>query len=94
MTDGDETRPVGPEGSGEDRAGSSWKNVDHHAQRDAWSDRFASGGPADFLYGAIVAGFMLAVSSTHDASSEFVVLAVAGVLIRSEERRVGKECPV
>ncbi|MEK8227429.1 hypothetical protein NKG05_16980 [Oerskovia sp. M15] len=29
----------------------------------------------------MVAGFMLAVSSTHDASSEFVVVAVAGVLV-------------
>jgi hypothetical protein len=65
MTDGDE----------------AGKGVDHHAQRDAWSERFSRGGPADFLYGAIVAGFMLAVSSTHDASSDFVVLAVAGVLI-------------
>ncbi|MFD6165180.1 hypothetical protein ACFWFR_08315 [Oerskovia sp. NPDC060287] len=89
MTDGDETRAAG---SGEGAEGSahggegepaarSWKNVDHHAQRDSLSDRFARGGPADFLYGAVVAGFMLAVSSTHDASSEFVVAAVAGVLI-------------
>ncbi|MDF2846911.1 MAG: hypothetical protein K0R97_893 [Oerskovia sp.] len=82
MTDGDEAG-TGDEGrvEGGDSAARSWKGVDHHAQRDAWSERFSRGGPADFLYGAIVAGFMLAVSSTHDASSDFVVLAVAGVLI-------------
>lgn len=73
----------GGAGGGQEGAGAarSWKDVDHHAQRDSLSDRFARGGPADFLYGAVVAGFMLAVSSTHDASSEFVVVAVAGVLI-------------
>ncbi|MBD7952017.1 MULTISPECIES: hypothetical protein [Oerskovia] len=82
MTDGDEAGTGGPdEERVEGGAARSWKSVDHHAQRDAWSERFSRGGPADFLYGAIVAGFMLAVSSTHDASSDFVVLAVAGVLI-------------
>ncbi|GAA3225056.1 hypothetical protein ACFP63_07095 [Oerskovia jenensis] len=84
MTDGDEAGTGGPgEGhvEGDDSAARSWKSVDHHAQRDALSDRFARGGPADFLYGAVVSGFMLAVASTHDASSDFVILAVAGVLV-------------
>lgn len=84
MTDGDEAGTGGPdEGHVEGGGGAarSWKSVDHHAQRDALSDRFARGGPADFLYGAVVSGFMLAVSSTHDASSDFVILAVAGVLV-------------
>ena len=84
MTDGDEAGTEAPDegrGSDADGSGGSWRSVDHHAQRDALSDRFARGGPADFLYGAVVSGFMLAVSSTHDASSDFVVLAVAGVLI-------------
>ncbi len=84
MTDGDEAGTGGPgEGhvEGDDSAERSWKSVDHHAQRDALSDRFARGGPADFLYGAVVSGFMLAVASTHDASSDFVILAVAGVLV-------------
>ena len=87
MTDGDETRAAGSDGGAEGGAGEgeqaarSWKHVDHHAQRDSLSDRFARGGPADFLYGAVVSGFMLAVSSTHDASSDFVMLAVAGVLV-------------
>ncbi|WP_227748033.1 hypothetical protein [Oerskovia douganii] len=84
MTDGDEAGTEAPdEGRGSDADGSagSWRSVDHHAQRDALSDRFARGGPADFLYGAVVSGFMLAVSSTHDASGDFVILAVAGVLV-------------
>jgi len=84
MTDGDEASSGGPDevpGETDHGAARSWKSVDHHAQRDALSDRFARGGPADFLYGAVVSGFMLAVSSTHSASGDFVVLAVAGVLV-------------
>ncbi|MNW53275.1 hypothetical protein D3C74_308320 [compost metagenome] len=89
MTDGDETRAAGSgegaeggaDGGSGEQAARSWKSVDHHAQRDNLGDRFARGGPADFLYGAVVSGFMLAVSSTHDASSDFVMLAVAGVLV-------------
>ncbi|MFF3064872.1 hypothetical protein ACFVQ3_09955 [Oerskovia sp. NPDC057915] len=81
MTDGDEAATGGPDEGRVEGAQHSWKGADHHAQRDALSDRFARGGPADFLYGAVVSGFMLAVSSTHDASSDFVILAVAGVLV-------------
>ncbi|RXR27097.1 hypothetical protein EQW78_01835 [Oerskovia turbata] len=84
MTDGDEARASDPDEGrveGGESTARSWKNVDHHAQRDAMSDRFARGGPADFLYGAVVSGFMLAVSSTHSASDDFVILAVAGVLV-------------
>jgi hypothetical protein len=86
MGDGDEagTGGSGNHGADDDRATESRRGdhaADHHARRDSLSDRFARGGPADFLYGAVVSGFMLAVSSTHGASSEFVVVAVAGVLI-------------